>query len=350
MVRRFCVMSSPVSPSPRVAPCTNDAVLVARADRQPVELRARRNSGSTSCSGSRSRMRRSKSRTSSSLNALSSDSIGNAMPTSPNAATGAAPTRCVGESAVRSSGYSRFDGAQLQHQPIVFGVRHLRIVERVIAVVVTIQQLAQFRRAAAARAIARRGACAQPDLCCRAAAALESGPHPRAAPRRAAARTACPWRPAPFPANLSRETLARSRAAHRRSAAARAARATPRTCSRRETPRSAIRARIESARLDQARDAKHAAPVGVLAVIDLVAAVGEPVASSAAIKSRPAPARVADRADTQRDDFLQLARIGRRGLGRCEAVAALRAGCRMEWRLARCRGPLRGAGLIAARG
>src|ERR1019366_211886 len=37
-----------------------------------------------------------------------------------------------------------FDAPQFQHQAIVFGIRNFRIVERVIAKAVAIQQLAQF--------------------------------------------------------------------------------------------------------------------------------------------------------------------------------------------------------------
>ena len=51
-------------------------------------------------------MRRAKSATSSSLNAFASDSIGTSCGTGANAPDGAAPTRCVGESGVRSCGCS----------------------------------------------------------------------------------------------------------------------------------------------------------------------------------------------------------------------------------------------------
>ncbi|CFW33756.1 Uncharacterised protein [Bordetella pertussis] len=50
--------------------------------------------------------RLSKARTSSSSKALPSDSMGTAWRTLPNSASGAAPTRCVGESGVTSSGCS----------------------------------------------------------------------------------------------------------------------------------------------------------------------------------------------------------------------------------------------------
>ena len=62
------------------------------------------------------------------------------------------------------------DAAQLEHEPVVFGVRHFRIVERVIAIVVSIQELAQL--AAARRRLLRldpplssrsRSAVAQPS-------------------------------------------------------------------------------------------------------------------------------------------------------------------------------------------
>ena len=55
--------------------------------------------------------------------------------------------------------------AQLHHEPVVFGVRNLRIVERVIAVVVALQQLAQLRGARAPRRASPRPPC--PARSCR---------------------------------------------------------------------------------------------------------------------------------------------------------------------------------------
>ena len=45
IVRRFRVTSSPIRPSPRVAPRTKHAVLVGERDREPVDLRLGRRSG-----------------------------------------------------------------------------------------------------------------------------------------------------------------------------------------------------------------------------------------------------------------------------------------------------------------
>ena len=44
-------------------------------------------------------------------------------------------------------GILRLDTIQLEHEPIVFGVRHLRVVEGMIAIVVPLQEFAQLRSA-----------------------------------------------------------------------------------------------------------------------------------------------------------------------------------------------------------
>jgi hypothetical protein len=59
-------------------------------------------------------MRATKSATSSSAKALSSDSIGTAWRTWPNASDGAAPTVCVGLSALTSSGCAASIAASLR--------------------------------------------------------------------------------------------------------------------------------------------------------------------------------------------------------------------------------------------
>ena len=53
-------------------------------------------------------------------------------------------TRCVGESGVMSVRVGRLEGAQLAHQAVVLGVRDLRIIEHVVAVVVLRQLRAQL--------------------------------------------------------------------------------------------------------------------------------------------------------------------------------------------------------------
>ena len=93
---------------------------------------------------SRCSMRRTKSSTSSSLKALASDSIGPRAAPSRTSPDGAAPTRCVGESAVASSGCSRFQRLEFAHQPVVLGVGDRRIVEHVVAVVGVVDQATQF--------------------------------------------------------------------------------------------------------------------------------------------------------------------------------------------------------------
>ena len=89
-------------------------------------------------------MRRSKAATSSSLKALSSDSIGTWCSTSPKARarrTGDALRRGVGGDEL---GVRALERAQLLHQPVVLGVRDLRVVEHVVAVVVLCDLRAQL--------------------------------------------------------------------------------------------------------------------------------------------------------------------------------------------------------------
>ena len=101
-VRRLAVTSSPVLPSPRVAPRTNAPCSKRRLMASPSSFGSTENTGSAS-PVSRA-MRATKSCTSSSSNALASDSIGTACATSANAEAGVAPTRWVGEFASKHSG------------------------------------------------------------------------------------------------------------------------------------------------------------------------------------------------------------------------------------------------------
>ena len=135
-----------VVPSPRVAARVSTPPLVAQRDRQAVELGFgaildRRDP----LPDARAPVGRSP-RPPSSANALSSDSIGTPCRTSANAALGAPLTRCVGESAVISSGCCGFERAQLVHQPVVFRIRHFRIVEHVVAIIVARELRAQLQR------------------------------------------------------------------------------------------------------------------------------------------------------------------------------------------------------------
>ena len=81
-------------------------------------------------------MRPTKSLTSSSLNALSSESIGTAWRTLAKPRDGAAPTRFDGESARISSGKARLDRRVALAQLVIFGVADRRRVVLVIALVV----------------------------------------------------------------------------------------------------------------------------------------------------------------------------------------------------------------------
>ena len=82
IVRRLAVTSSPVVPSPRVAPWTNRPALVAQADRQAVDLelgdvaQVRRGLRAPPAGRGPCRTRASNARSSSWLNAFASDSIG----------------------------------------------------------------------------------------------------------------------------------------------------------------------------------------------------------------------------------------------------------------------------------
>ena len=81
-------------------------------------------------------MRPTKSTTSSSANALSSDSIGTACRTLAKRADGAAPTRCVRLSSGAQLRKARLDRVIAPPQRVIFGVRHARRVVLVIAPVV----------------------------------------------------------------------------------------------------------------------------------------------------------------------------------------------------------------------
>jgi hypothetical protein len=68
---------------------------------------------------------------------LSSESIGMRWRTWENAATGAPPTRWVGDSGRRVRD-TRLELPQLDQQAVVLGIRDFRVVEHVIAVVVPV--------------------------------------------------------------------------------------------------------------------------------------------------------------------------------------------------------------------
>ena len=135
----LAVTSSPSAPSPRVAAVDELAVLVAQRHRQPVDLRlggegerlVRLELEEAADAARRNRV------TSSSLNALSSDSIGTACRTLAKRARSApTPTFSDRLSSVRRSGKRCLDLAVALAQRVVFGVRDGRRVLLVIALVV----------------------------------------------------------------------------------------------------------------------------------------------------------------------------------------------------------------------
>ena len=75
---------------------------------------------------------------------MSSESIGARCGTGRNSSAGAAPTRWVGESGVISSGNVILERAELADQLVVLGVRHLGVVEDVVAVHVVVDELAEL--------------------------------------------------------------------------------------------------------------------------------------------------------------------------------------------------------------
>ena len=227
------------------------------------------------------------------------------------------------------------DGAQLHHQPVVLGVRHLRIVERVIAIVVPVEKLAQLRRPGGRLALGFPACGAMiagrdlkpPDRAQRGLKPRHILAQRRDALRRERHALGILHRAGKLARELARRREQRIDGLQRLERPGSTANMlTPRNSS------SGMLRRIEGPGLDQARNAEDARPVGVLAVIDLVAPVGEPMRLERRHQIAARPARLADRADTQGDDLLLLARVGRRGLD------ALRGGRRSPCRLARLRG------------
>ena len=109
IVRRLCVTSSPTSPLPRVAPRTRTPFSYSSEIARPSIFGSATNVNSGFSMPSRARwlrMRSTQARSSSSERALASESIGSSCVTFVRFETGSPPTRCVGESGVRSSGCS----------------------------------------------------------------------------------------------------------------------------------------------------------------------------------------------------------------------------------------------------
>ena len=90
------------------------------------------------------RIRATQARSSSSLRALASESIGCRWATFSSAPIGSPPTRCVGESGVTQLGMLGLDRAELVEQRVVLVVADLGVVENVVAVAVMLEQLPQL--------------------------------------------------------------------------------------------------------------------------------------------------------------------------------------------------------------
>ncbi len=90
------------------------------------------------------RIRSTHARSSSSVRAFGSESIGSRCVTFSSLPTGSPPTRWVGESGVRNSRMLGLDRAQLVQQRVVDVVADLRIVEHVVAVGVVFELRAQL--------------------------------------------------------------------------------------------------------------------------------------------------------------------------------------------------------------
>ena len=131
MVRTLAVTSSPSLPSPRVARQHQLAILIAQAGRQPVDLGLGHDLDLVVFRQTQKRRTRAtKSATSSSLKALSSDSIGTACRTLAKPPAGAAPTRAMGESPPHQIGKLRLDRVVAPAQRVVVGVADDRRVLR----------------------------------------------------------------------------------------------------------------------------------------------------------------------------------------------------------------------------
>ena len=103
-VRRFAVTTSPTFPLPRVAPSVSTPSRYVRAIAAPSILSSAEKPASSTFGPATFTARSYHPTTSSSENALANDPIGTRCSCFSNASAGAAPTRSVGESSVRSSG------------------------------------------------------------------------------------------------------------------------------------------------------------------------------------------------------------------------------------------------------
>ena len=180
----------------------DDAVAARRAHgqlrrpRRPARPPAPSSFGSTTYSTrsrpSSLRTRASNSAISSRVVTFASDSICWPCRTVSKVLCGAAPTRWVGESAVTSSGCARLERLQAAEELVVLGVRDLRIVEHVVAMVVVRDGATQLDRFVPH--VARRPCHSRTG-----SSSLLAGRHlvnHRAVPRRPSCSSSPCWRPA----------------------------------------------------------------------------------------------------------------------------------------------------------
>ena len=135
-------MSSPVVPSPRVAPSREFSVLRrSRVMDTPSIFGSR--TYSTVSPGNSLRTRLSNSRSSSMLYVLSSDIIGTAWRTGLNSLSGWPPTRWVGESGVTRSGNCSSRFFKLRVELVVLEIGNLGLRLDVVEVIVAADSLAE---------------------------------------------------------------------------------------------------------------------------------------------------------------------------------------------------------------
>ena len=134
-------MSSPRSPSPRVAPRTSRPSSYSRLTAMPSNFSSATNSKRSS--GRKFFSRVSNSWSSSMEYVFERLSMGCSWITAGNSFTGRPATRRVGESGVARSGMRPLEILEPLHETVVFAVRNHRVVENVIAVVVAADLLAK---------------------------------------------------------------------------------------------------------------------------------------------------------------------------------------------------------------
>ena len=157
IVRALAVMSSPVFPRPRVAPSTSLPSSY-RSDTDAPSIFGSSTYAGVAPSPSVRRTRSSNARTSASVYVLSMLIIGTACRTDASDSCTSPPTRCVGEAAVRSSGWAASSSVSSAISPSYSPVAQRRPGLDVVEVVGLVQLGPQFRRPALSGSSAFMGA------------------------------------------------------------------------------------------------------------------------------------------------------------------------------------------------